>query len=336
MSVIRTAVIGAGGWGTNIIRALGRVPGAELSLICDSNPKKIEALAKQYPHIRFTADVLEVERASDIDAVIIATPSPTHAGLAEKFLKSKRAVFVEKPMVLSLSDAAKLVELTEQGLGPLMVGHLLIYHPAMEMVRRLVIEKSIGELFYLYTKRLNLGIVRKDENSLWSLAPHDISIILYLMGERPEAVCAFGSPYLTKNVEDVTFLTLFFKNKRIAQVHVSWLDPYKERKLVVVGSKKMVVFDDMEPNEKVKIYDKGAEVKGSADYVESISIRHGDILIPLVPNREPLVEEMKAFIESVKNNKPPLADARQGYEVVEVLSRGEESLRSGGAMIKLS
>jgi predicted dehydrogenase len=318
------------------LRALTRVKGASLVSVCDIDPKRVKALSAQYPGISFTSDLKDVEKDGSIDAVAIATPSPTHAKIARTFLESGRAVFVEKPMAIDLEDARRLYELSTADKGPpLMVGHLLIYHPATDIVKGLVEKGDIGDVFYIYSKRLNLGVVRQNENALWSLAPHDISVILHLMEEMPEAVSVHGSSYLTRSVEDVAFMTLFFPGGKMAQVHVSWLDPHKERKVVVVGSKKMVVFDDMAANEKVKIYNKGAEVKGSADLIESISIRHGEIMIPLVPSVEPLVAEMKYFVGYVNGDLPPLSGPKEGLDVVRVLTAGNESMTKNGRVIAL-
>ncbi len=336
MTDVRVSLIGAGGWGANILRALTRVEGASLVSVCDINPKRIKSLSAQYPNISFTGNLKDVEKDGSIDAVVIATPSPSHAEIAKGFLESGRAVFVEKPMAVSLEDARKLYELsTAENAPPLMVGHLLIYHPAMNILHDLVTKGDIGDVYYIYSKRLNLGVVRQNENVVWSLAPHDISVVLHLMGEMPEAVSVHGSSYLTKDVEDVAFMTLFFSGDRMAQIHVSWLDPHKERKVVVVGSNKMVVFDDMEANEKVKIYNKGAQVKGSADLIESISIRHGEIMIPLVPPVEPLLAEMEYFVKYVNGDIPPLSGPKEGLDVVRVLTAGSESMAKNGKVITL-
>ena len=336
MTDIRVSLIGAGGWGSNILRALTRVEGASLVSVCDINQKRIKSLSAQYPNISFTGDIEDVKKDGSIDAVVIATPSPTHAEIAKSFLESGRAVFVEKPMATSLEDAKKLYELsTADNASPLMVGHLLIYHPAMNILHDLVTKGDIGDVYYIYSKRLNLGVVRQNENVVWSLAPHDISVVLHLMGEMPEAVSVHGSSYLTRSVEDVAFMTLFFPGGRMAQIHVSWLDPHKERKVVVVGSKKMVVFDDMEANEKVKIYNKGAQVKGSADLIESISIRHGEIMIPLVPPVEPLMAEMEYFIKYIDGGVSPLSGPKEGLDVVRVLAAGDESMVNNGKVVTI-
>lgn len=357
MEKVNIALIGAGGWGSNILRALSRIDSARLKMVCDTDKGKEQAIKRQYPGVDFTTNYKDVEKNTAIDAVVIATPSPAHAKMAETFLLSKRAVFVEKPMALTIKEALGIVELTEKGMGPLMVGHLLIYHPATAILKQTVDDRTIGDIYYIYSKRLNLGVVRQNENALWSLAPHDISVILHLVGKMPDSISAHGSSYLTKDIEDVVFVQLFFPDGKIAQIHVSWLDPHKERKLVVVGSKKMVVFDDMQANEKIRIYNKGADVSagegdeggkgvggeerrgggggGVANFIESISIRHGEITIPAVPPREPLMEEMLHFIDCVKGNKKPTSGAKEGMEVVKILTSASESMASGGKVVGL-
>jgi predicted dehydrogenase len=336
MQEVRTALIGVGGWGSNVLRALIRTKSARLTHVCDTNPDRLAALSAQHPEVAFTQRPEDLVDNPDIDAVLIVTPAPTHAELAERFFSAGKAVYVEKPMTLSLSDADRLVELAESTAArPLMVGHLLVYHPATTMIKEIIGTGDIGDIYYMYTKRLNLGVVRRDENALWSLAPHDVSIVLFLMDDRPEAVSAHGSAYLNHPVQDVAFMTLFFPNGRMAQIHVSWLDPHKERKTVVVGSEKMLVFDDMEPNEKIRIYDKGARVGPTTDFGRSISIRHGDIHIPLVPTDEPLMLEVGHFIDCAKKGTRPRSDARAGREVVRVLAAGDKSMRQDGKMIRL-
>lgn len=334
--IVRAALVGVGGWGSNILRAVTRLDSARMTHICDTNPERIRTLAAQHPGVSFCDDHMALVDNPDIDAVLIATPAPTHAQIAEAFFRAGKAVFVEKPLTLSLGDAERLERLSvESPDRPLMVGHLLIYHPATSMIKDIIDAGGLGNIYYIYTKRLNLGVVREDENVLWSLAPHDISILIHLMGSPPEAVSAHGGAYLNRKVEDIAFMTLFFSDGRMGEVHVSWLDPNKERKTVVVGSQKMLVFDDMEATEKIRIYDKGAQVNATADFARSISIRHGDIHIPLVPPQEPLIVEMRRFIECVRDKKRPPSDARQGLEVVSVLTAADQSMREGGTVVRL-
>lgn len=333
---VRAALVGVGGWGSNILRALLATDTVRLTHICDANFDRIRALSARHPGIACCESYRALVENPDIDAVLIATPALTHAPIAEAFFTAGKAVFVEKPLTLSLSDADKLVRLAEKDPArPLMVGHLLIYHPATAMIKEITDGGGLGDIYYIYTKRLNLGVVRTDENALWSLAPHDVSILIHLMGRPPEAVSAHGGAYLSRRVQDVAFMTLYFSDGRMGEVHVSWLDPNKERKTVVVGSKKMLVFDDMEATEKIRIYDKGAQVKAAEDFARSISIRHGDIHIPLVKTEEPLMVEVRHFIDCVAKRTRPASDVAQGREVVRVLTAGDESMRNGGKIIRL-
>jgi predicted dehydrogenase len=330
-------VVGIGGWGKNVLRAFSSVNGARVLRICDAGPQRLAAAAGSCPEAKATESFDEVLADSTVDAVALATPAPMHAAMAKAALEAGKHVYVEKPMCLNVADARELVALSDQKNLRLMVGHLLEYHPAVGMLKDIVDSGEIGQTYYMYCERVNLGVVREAENSLWSLAPHDISIILYLFGEAPESVSARGSCYLRPGVEDVVFTNLRFADGRMAEIHTSWLDPHKERKMTVVGSKKMVVFDDMSATEKVRIYDKGAEIKrNSIDAIEAISVRHGEIRIPLVPGAEPLKTEAQHFIDCVREGKTPRSDGRDGLNVVSVLEAASQSLKRDGAPVKIS
>ena len=235
-----------------------------------------------------------------------------------------------------MSEAETLVALADQAGRKLMVGHLLEYHPCVLELKRLITSGELGDVYYIYTHRLNLGVVRKDENAWWSLAPHDVSVILYLFGGEPTVVTSQGQAYLRQGVEDVVFTQMKFADGRMAAVHVSWLDPHKIRKMTLVGTKKMATFDDMEATEKLKVYDKAANVTpGSVSYEDSISLRQGDILIPFVKGGEPLRTECLHFIECIKNDQTPLSDGRDGLRVVKVLDAATRSLKAGGVPVSL-
>ena len=239
-------------------------------------------------------------------------------------------------MTLTSSDAQILVDQANQLQRTLMVGHLLEYHAAVNQLKDLVDQGELGDIRYLYSKRLNLGVVRRDENSLWSLAPHDVSVILYLMGVEPESVSATGLASIQPSIEDVVFVSMMFPGNRMAQFHVSWLDPNKERKLVIVGSEKMVVFDDMHPSEKIRIYDKSATVKKSGvNTIEAISVRHGAIHIPVVSNSEPLTTEIQHFVDCILSGQTPRSDGNDGLRVVKVLEGASQSLQKNGAPVLL-
>ncbi|MFH1549942.1 MAG: Gfo/Idh/MocA family oxidoreductase [Planctomycetota bacterium] len=333
---ISLAVIGLGGWGQNVARCLAGTSGSRLAAICDIDKKILAAQAGRYPGVKAVTDCERILSDSEIDAVAIAAPTPLHAQIAEQALKEGKHVFVEKPMALSVSDAEALVRLSEEKRLTLMVGHLLEYHPAVGMLKNLIDEGELGEIFYIYCQRLNLGVVRRNENSFWSLAPHDISIVLYFFGAEPTDVSARGEYYLQDKVEDVVFVNLKFPDRRMAQIHVSWLDPHKERRMVVVGSKKMAVFDDMQAGEKIRIYDKGAEVgRSTVDSIEAVSVRHGEIRIPLVPGGEPLAVEAQHFVDCVRTGKTPRSDGRDGLRVVRVLAAATESMAKNGTPVEI-
>jgi predicted dehydrogenase len=264
--------------------------------------------------------------------VIVASPAATHARVALQALDAGKPVLVEKPFALSVKDAEAVARRGAERGVPVLAGHLLVYHPAVERLRALVQAGELGRIFYLYGLRVNLGQVRKDENALWSFGPHDVSVALYLLGELPVRVAAHGKSYLQPAIEDVVFLTMEFASGVLAHVQLSWLDPHKERKLTVVGAKKMVVFDDMEPREKLRIYDKGVERPPEyGSFGESLAIREGDIFIPRIPTVEPLAAELAHFVRAARGEEPPRASAEDGVRVVRVLEAASRSLTRGGA-----
>lgn len=331
--MIGIAVCGAGNWGRNLVRNFAGLGEASLRCVCDARETVRRQMAAAYPQARITASLDDVLADDEVDAVVVAVESPRHAEVARAVLESGRHVYVEKPLALSVDDAAALAELAAAKNRKLMVGHLLRYHPAVDHMRRMIADGEIDPL-YLYFQRVNLGVVRQEENAWWSLAPHDISIACDLFDATPASVSATGHAYLQPGVEDVVFANLKFADGRMAHIHVSWLDPHKMRKVTMVGTKKMVVFDDMAAGEKVRIYDKGADVRPDvADYAEAITLRTGDILIPAIKSAEPLAIECRHFIECIRDDKQPLSDGADGLRVVQVLAAGQASLEQGGAPV---
>ncbi|SFH69246.1 Gfo/Idh/MocA family protein [Planctomicrobium piriforme] len=326
---VRLGVVGLGGWGQNVLRSFSRTPGCELAMICDADANRLAQHGKQHPGAVATSSYQQLLQDESVQAVAIATPAPMHYAMARDALLAGKHVYVEKPMTLRVDHAEELVRLAATYDRKLMVGHLLMYHPAVQYLRQQITAGSLGDIYYIYCQRLNLGVVRSDENAFWSLAPHDISIIQYLFGAEPEQIVASGQSYLQPGVEDVVFANMRFNDGRIANIHVSWLDPLKTRQIVVVGSKKMVVFDDMQVAEKIRVYDKGAAREMAvADAMGAVKVRHGDIVIPHLPSREPLLEETSHFIDCVQNNKQPLSDGRNGLQVVRVLETVEQNLKA--------
>ncbi|MCX5647203.1 MAG: Gfo/Idh/MocA family oxidoreductase [Phycisphaerae bacterium] len=290
---------------------------------------------RSFPFVETTPDVEAALGDPQVQAVVIATPVPTHFGIASKALQAGKHVYVEKPLTLRAADARALIEMARQKRLKLMVGHLLEYHPAVTYLKETLDRGQLGEPYYMYTQRVNLGIVRQNENAWWSLAPHDISIICHLLGSEPVSVAAHGQCYLQKDIEDVVFATIKFADGKMAHVHCSWLDPHKIRKMTVVGPEKMVTFDDMEATEKIRIYDKGAAVRHdiTTSYADIISLRFGDIVIPKIPGGEPLSLECRHFIECVLENRSVRSDGADGLRVVQVLEAGQKSLKDHGAPV---
>ena len=325
------ACVGAGYWGRNLVRVFGGLSDVRLKVVCDSNVEVRQAMQQQYGDVRVEAQYEVVLKDSEVEAVVLAVPAIHHFSAAKAALAAGKHVYVEKPMTLDTAEAEELVDVAQQQGRVLMVGHLLEYHPAVEMLKGLIEAGELGEIYYIYSQRVNLGIVRRDENALWSFAPHDLSVMLHLLDQEPETVSARGECYLQEGVEDVVFVNLRFGDGKMAQLQLSWLDPHKIRKLTIVGSRKMVVFDDAESTEKVRIYDKAAEREGYESYGDAITLRFGDVVIPHVHMAEPLKLECQHFVDCVREGKTPRSDGRDGLRVVRVLAAAQRSLELNGA-----
>jgi len=334
---VRVAVVGAGGWGRNLVRNYAELAGVELRVVCDRSPTARAAVAAAHPGVRVVEDVGTTLADADVQAVVVATDAPGHHQVALEALRAGRDVFVEKPLTLSAETSVELCEAAEASGRILMVGHLLLYHPAVELLRALVDQGELGDVLYVYAQRLNLGIVRRDESSWWSLAPHDVSVANYLLGAEPVSVSASGGTFLQKDrgLEDVVFATLNYPGGRLAHVHVSWLDPHKTRRLTVVGSKKMAVFDDTSADQKLVLFDKGVEPPRTVSYEEGVRVRTGDIRIPALRMVEPLRRECEAFVRAVRTREAPLASGRSGLAVVRALEAGTRSLREAGRLVEI-
>jgi predicted dehydrogenase len=317
--MIKVSLIGLGNWGKNILRALVGLHRAQVAMICDAREDVLQSMLGLYPTL---AGTRETEKATEgVDAVIIATPSPTHYRIARMALERGAHVFVEKPMAMKAKEAEDLVNLAEKKGLLLVPGHILLFHPGVKRLKELIDAGELGEVFYIYSQRTNLGVVRQDENVIWSLAPHDIYISNYLMDTEPVSARGFGRDFLQDGVEDVAFITLEYPGGRFSHIHVSWLDPRKTRRLTLVGSKKMAVLDDMEEEEKLKIYDKGVVAKLSPDEIPpgTFHIRYGDIYSPKLDKTEPLRAELAHFLDCVEGKAKPIADGRGGLAVVRIL-----------------
>jgi predicted dehydrogenase len=332
---VTVGVVGMNYWGPNLARNLDRLDGCRLAWVCDRDEGVLARHRSAYPASRFTTDLDDLLGDDALDAVVIATPVPTHAPLARMVLEAGKDAFVEKPLALAARDANELVAIADAADRVLMVDHLLVYHPAVRKLKELVDGGALGEVFYLYGNRQNLGIVRPDENALWSLGPHDISVMLHLVGERPSEVSATGESYLQPGVEDVVFGRIRFPSGILGHLHLSWLDPHKMRRMTVIGSERMVVFDDMETERKVTVYDKGP-IPRTETYGEYIQVRSGDIHIPKIPAAEPLRIVCERFVQAVRDRVPTPSDGAAGAIVVEVLEAMSTSLAESGRPVALS
>jgi len=322
--VIRVGVVGLGYWGPNIARNVEALAGAELAWCCDVRDDVRERLAAVHRNTRFTADVDDLLADDALDAVVVATPVPTHAALAVRVLEAGKHCFVEKPLAQSVVDAERAVAAADAAGRTLMVGHLLEYHPGVRKLKEIADSGELGDVHYIYSNRLNLGQLRADENALWSLGAHDISVILHLADEDPCEVSARGESYMRAGIEDVVFAFLRFPSGLAAHLHLSWLDPHKERRFTVVGSQRMATFDDMDLERKVTVYDKGFDQKADS-YGEYIT-RAGDIFSPRISNAEPLRLEVEHFVDCARDGRTPVSDGASGLRVVRVLEQLQDEL----------
>jgi len=334
--MINLGIVGLGYWGPNLLRNFDQFNGCRVKVCCDLSEDNLNKARTQNTDIKTTDNYASLLEDPEIQAIVIATSAVTHHKLAKQAIEHGKHVFVEKPLTLDVGHAEELVQLAEQNGVKLMVGHLMEYHPAIGVLKEAVKTQELGDIYYLYSQRVNLGKIRKDENALWSFAPHDLSIIMYLLDSEPVNVSARGQSYLQTGIEDVVFLNLFFPDKVMAQIQLSWLDPHKIRRTTIVGSKKMAVFDDMEPTEMIRIYDKGVINNGTyGSFGESLSLRFGSVTIPYIKMTEPLRLECQHFLDCINNGKQPRSDGLDGLRVVKVLQAAQESLKKDGTPVHL-
>jgi len=316
--VIRVGVVGLGYWGPNLARNFDALAGCELAWLCDGRDEVRAKFAAIYPDARMTGDLEDLLGDETLDAIVLATPVPSHAELAIRVLEAGKHCFVEKPLATTVADAERAAEAAQRSGRILMVGHLLQYHPGVNKLKELVDSGELGEIRYIYGNRLNLGQVRTEENALWSLGAHDVSVLLHLAGnEEPYEFSCRGESYMTPGVEDVVFGFMRFPSGMSAHLHLSWLDPHKERRFTVVGSQKMATFDDMDPERKVTIFHKR---------VEDFKARSGDIWSPSIPLGEPLRTECQHFLDCIAEGRAPVSDGASGLRVVRVLERLQDEL----------
>ncbi len=334
---INVGVVGCGYWGPNLIRNLRSLPDCRVATICDVSNERLSHLTRLYPEVAAVTDFAQIARDQDIDAVAIATPVHTHFELAKQALQMGKHVIVEKPMAASAAQCRELIRIASQRRLTLMVGHTFIYSATVRAIKDIVKSGELGEIFYIGSQRLNLGLIQKDINVVWDLAPHDISIILYLLSQDPVAVNCQGKAHIRAGIEDVTNLSLDFGNGAIALVQSSWLDPNKIRRMTIVGSKRMIVYDDNEPLEKIKIYDKRVEAPPHYDtYAEfHYSYHYGDMRAPYVKQVEPLKVQCDHFLDCIRSGTVPETGGMEGLRVVEILEAASRSLQAGGGRVEL-
>lgn len=337
---VSIAQVGAGYWGKNLLRNFDALPDVSVVAICEQRADLREQLSKAYPSARLTDDFDALLASAEIDAIVIATETPLHFEFALASLRAGKHVFVEKPLARTTAEAQQLVDEAESRDLRLMVGHLLLYHPAFNHVESLVRSGALGEVYYLYAQRVNLGIIRQRENAFESLAPHDLSVALQMLDGTPVGVSAQGQSYIQPGIEDVAFATVYFDNGQLAHLQTSWLDPQKVRKVTVVGSKKMAVIDDVSGSEKVRLFDKGVDVgPGDARYVEyaeAPTVRNGDILVPNIRAAEPLRNECAHFVDCVQTGATPKSSGRNGLAVVQIMEAAQQSIKQNGTCIDLA
>jgi predicted dehydrogenase len=330
------ALIGLGYWGPNLLRNIYENRLANRLVACDTDTKKLERVKNRYPTVETVSNAEQVANDPDIDAVIIATPVSSHYPLAKACLQNNKHVFIEKPFASSSREAQELIDIAEKNKKLIMIGHTFEYSPPVIKINELIEKGTLGDLYYISSSRVNLGLHQKDVSVIWDLAPHDFSILFYWLKEQPIRVSAMGKDYVQKNIPDVAFINLEFESGCVAHVQVSWLAPSKLRRTAIVGSEKMLVYDDTENIEKVKIYDKGVDYKDPETFGEfQLSYRTGDVLSPKIETFEPLAFEMKHFVECCKNGKTPKSDGYSGLRVVKTLEAAEESLRNNSKVVEI-
>jgi predicted dehydrogenase len=331
MGLIRVGAIGYGYWGPNLVRNFVENPSSEVVIVADLNKERLTKIKATYPKIMVTEDYKDLFN-QNLDAVIIATPPPTHYPLAKECLEHGLHVLVEKPITLKSQHAEELINISKEKELVLMVGHTFEYNAAVHTLKLLVESGELGQIYYVDAARLNLGLFQRELNVLWDLAPHDISILLYILNRTPISVSAHGMPFVNEGIQDVVYMNMVFPDNILAHIHVSWLDPCKVRRVTVVGSKKMVVYNDVESLEKIRIYDKGVD---KPDYTDTfgdfqLSYRYGDVIIPNIRLTEPLQKECQHFLDCINNHTIPQSSGQDGLHVVKIIEAAQRALNQNG------
>ncbi len=331
------AVVGCGYWGPNLVRNLVGLPGSRVKTVCDSSVERLTHMSQLYPNVQTTRDFEQVVGDKEIDAVVIAVPVSLHFEMARRCLEAGKHTFIEKPMARSSEECKALIELAEQRDLTLMVGHTFVYSTPVLKMKEIIQSGELGQIQYINTRRLNLGLFQKDINVAWDLAPHDISTLLFILGEKPVSVGCQGKAHINPGIEDVTDITLDFAGGAFASIQSSWLNPNKIRETVVVGTEKMLVYDDMEASEKLKIYDKRVQVPPHFDTLGEFqySYHYGNVYSPYLKLVEPLSCECRHFLDCILNGTTPDSSGYDGLDVVQVLEAADQSMRNGGGLVEI-
>jgi predicted dehydrogenase len=336
--LINVAVIGYGYWGPNLVRNFLENPATSVSYVCDLDQSRLGILKSKNPHIKTTTNYRDVLKDDNVHLLAISTPVSTHYKLARDALRAGKHVLIEKPMTSSVSQAERLVELAEKNNLILFVDHTFVYTGAVKNIRALISSGKIGDLYYFDSVRVNLGLFQHDINVIWDLAPHDFSVMDYLVSEKPAFVSATGAGRVNGKIEDIAYVSVKFPNGLIAHFHVNWMSPVKIRRIIIGGSKKMIVFDDLSPDEKVKVYDKGVTLLDAPKdkiYKNLVQYRIGDMYSPRIEGAEALKVEVAHIVDCIKDKKKPLADGEAGLRVVRLLDAAQRSLKKGGMIVRI-
>lgn len=334
MGATTIGVIGCGYWGPNLLRNFAENEMAELRWICDADPDRLAAMGRRYPAAQATSHYRELLDDPQLDAVAVATPVATHFQIAKEAFLARKHVLVEKPLTSTASEAEELVRIAQQNARTLMVDHTFVYTGAVRRMKEIVQSGELGDLLYFDSVRINLGLFQRDINVLWDLAPHDLSIMDYLIERQPDAISAIGSCHIEQGIENIAYLMMHFADDFIAHFHFNWLAPVKIRRTMIAGSRKMILYDDVEPTEKVRVYDKGVDTNRvgnrEADYQTLVSYRTGDVWAPKLDATEALRYVVAEFLEAIRESRKPLTDGESGLRVVRLLEAAQQSIKSGG------
>ena len=334
--MFKIGVIGYGYWGPNVVRNFSSIDGVEIASLCDRDTNALKRAKKNYPQLKVSTDYLDITKAKDIDAVAIVTPVSAHFELAKRALLNGKHIFVENPFTAKSSQAEELIELAEKKKLKIMVDHTFLFTGAVKKIKELIDGDALGRLYYYDSTRINLGLFQHDVNVIWDLAPHDLAIMDYVVKEKPTAILATGAKHLRHSQENIAYITAHFNNNLIAHFNINWLSPVKVRTTFIGGEKKMLLWNDLETDEKIKIYDKGVKIESREGiYKLLVEYRSGDMHSPRIDVFEALRLEAQYFIDCIKHNKIPINDGNAGLRVVKILEAADKSLKTKGALIKL-